>query len=66
MSIAAPVTAHELRIECDAFGRAVRVFVGPLEVTHLVARMQTNTTINGTTTEVVLKAHVANETIAPL
>ena len=61
LGAAFPATPHDLRIEHDAFGRPVRVFVGPLEVTHLVARVQTNTTINGTFTEVVL----TNTTQAP-
>ena len=44
----------DLRIEHNALGHAVRVFVGPMEVTHLVARVQTNITMAGTLTEVVL------------
>lgn len=47
---------NDLRIEHNALGHAVRVFVGPLEVTHLVARVQTNITMAGTLTEVVLCA----------
>lgn len=49
----------DLRIERNAFGEPVRVFIGPLDVTPLVARVQTNTTLTGTTTEVVLTAHSA-------
>lgn len=66
---AAHVPTIDLRIEHDAFGRPIRVFVGPLDVTHLVARVQTNTTMNGTFTEVVLTAHarraMAQEGTAP-
>jgi len=51
-----PIGPHELRIECDAFGRPVRVFIGPRDITPLVVRVQTNTTLNETTTEVVLLA----------
>lgn len=46
----------ELRLEHDACGRPVRVYVGDLEVTHLVARVQSNTTMHGTAIEVVLCA----------
>ena len=49
----------DLRIEVDAIGRPVRVYVGPLDVTHLVARVQTNTTMHGTLTEVVLCSRTA-------
>lgn len=44
-----------LRIEHDALGRAVRVLLGPLDITHLVVRVQTNTTVGHTDTEVVLR-----------
>lgn len=45
-----------LRVEYDHLGRPIRVYIGALDVTHLVARVQTNTTHHGTTTEVVLTA----------
>lgn len=44
----------KLRLQYDALGRPIRVFIDALEVTHLVARVQSNTTMQGTTTEVVL------------
>ena len=50
--------APGLQIEHDALGRAVRVFIGPLDITHLVARVGTNTTMLGTRVEVVLSANV--------
>ena len=47
----------DLRIERNVFGEPVRVFIGALDVTPLVASVQSNTTYTGTTTEVVLTAH---------
>lgn len=43
-----------LRIERNERGQATRVFVGDTEITHLVVRVGCNTTLRGTTVEVVL------------
>ena len=65
------LTAHarsalpDLRLEYDAFGRPVRVLLGPLDLTPLVARVQTNTTIGCTTTEVVLVCRTGPRPPAP-
>lgn len=52
-----PPKHPQLHIETNELGQPVRVFVGALNVTHLVARVQTNTTMHGTHVEVVLEAH---------
>lgn len=44
----------ELRIERDGMGRPVRAYIGALDITHLVVRVQANTTMHGTHIEVVL------------
>ena len=54
---AAPAARPAVRIERNAFGDPVRVHIGTLEVTHLVARVQSNTTMGGTAIEVVLSVH---------
>jgi hypothetical protein len=44
----------ELRVHRNEGGLAIRVYVDDVDVTHLVARVQSNTTLIGTTLEVVL------------
>ena len=61
---AAPVP--ELRLEHDALGSAVRVLLGPLDITPLVVRVQTNTTLGRTVTEVVLCVSTAHPAFAAL
>ena len=57
LSTRAGSAAHALRLEHDALGRPVRVLLGPLDITPLVVRVQTNTTLGRSTTEVVLVCH---------
>ena len=48
---AAKVQLAELRVTHNEAGQALRVYI---DVTHLVARVQSNTSMHGTTQEVVL------------
>lgn len=58
-------TRIDLRVEHNALGQAVRVFVGPLDVTHLVALVQSNTSVSGTVQEVVLRNFYPRPRSAP-
>jgi hypothetical protein len=49
-----PPKLAQMRVHRNDGGRAVRVFVDDIDVTHLVARVQSMTTLIGTTLEVVL------------
>lgn len=50
-----PAPLAQMRIERNRNGQPVRVYVGHIDITHLVARVQSNTsTLLGTTQEVVL------------
>jgi hypothetical protein len=51
------MTAPALRLEHDAMGRPVRALLGAQDITHLVVRVQSMTTLRRTTTEVVLCCH---------
>ena len=44
----------QMRVEHNDSGQAVRVYIDNIDVTHLVARVQSNTTLLGTSQEVVL------------
>lgn len=47
---------HEVRFDFDAHGYPVRVYIGAIDVTHLIVRMQTNRSPAGVAFEVVLRA----------
>jgi hypothetical protein len=49
-----PAAGTKLRVTTDRAGRPIRVFLGTLEITHLVARVQSITTMAGTAYELVL------------
>lgn len=54
-------SATKLRVVTDADGRAIQVFVGALDITTSVARVQTVTTHAGTQHEVVLRAELGRK-----
>lgn len=51
-----PTDKHNVRFEFETHGYPVRAFIGPIDITHLIVRLQSNRSPAGTTFEVVLRA----------
>lgn len=69
MSSSGTINRPSLRVITDERGRTVQVFVGSVEITHLVKRTQTVTEPGGTLHEVVLRVflpEITREPIAPM